>query len=606
MMGNPPLMRAEDKTNQVFDVYRDNIVKVSYNMSDTCWWDDMQYNNTNYGFHINAAPSAGTNKPLRIYYANSSYTGNPQISPYTELIGQIQPTDSYGITPLNSNYYHITFSSDHDGSVGTVEMTENFSFIFETAQANIGAKWNIYYADDIHDHTTHIHNFNDTNSTFISGDDGDTYTKTNGTIDTFIAYAKLDSTDEIMFKAYAQMNGTTHGAGSWSSVDTELIDEANLPPNNPDIVLPDGTYTSDNYTIGDIINITYGWLGDPNHETCWVNTTVHNSTHDIVYWLQNRTITHAETLINNTWWYDWDTIGADTGIYYINITVTDPDSVSAYGRQNGTFTLKKWNFIESWNFSFSNVSIPGLIESWAFSFSNTSWTVIDSWNFSFSNSSVPTLFNSWDFSFSNTTSDYTLIDSWEFSFSNTSWSIMDSWNWSWSNTSIPILTGSFNFSFSNISIEWNNIETWTISFSNSTIPITITITNEYPTNSSSIPYIIPSIYFTINISDGSSMSYTIYWGESQDNLTTNISFGGTVNNGTYYHSFTNASNRPETYYWSVNVTNNAGIWTNETYSFNTRYESSGQIRNNNSTAIALAACALLIGVLWFIKKRRKK
>lgn len=362
MMGNPPVMRAEDKAGQTFEVYKDNITKVSFNMSDTCFWDDSQYNNTNYGFHVYGAPSGGTNKPLRVYFANDSYTGNPQTSPYTELIGQIDPGDSYELEPANSKYYHISFSTDHNGLVGTVGMTENFSFIFETSQANIGACWNIYYADDNTTHGDHYHDFYNNTCSYLSTDDGTTWSNTPGIIDTWMAYAKLDSTDEIMYKVYAQINDTTTGDGQWSATGTELIDEGNFAPNNPDVITPNGTSPTDQYTIGESINITYNWLGDPNHETCWVNTTVHDNTTDVItYYVENRSITDIETHINNSWYYNWDTSGLSSGgPYYVNITATDPDGNYSWGKQNGTFNLTSAGTVSMTNPYPTNTSWVGI------------------------------------------------------------------------------------------------------------------------------------------------------------------------------------------------------------------------------------------------------
>jgi len=341
MMGNPPMMRAEDKTGQVFDVYKNNIVKVAYNMSDTCLWDDNNYNNTKYGFHIYASPSGGTTRPLRVYFANSSYIGDPQVSQYAELIGQIDPADTYEIEPVNSKYYHIGFSTSPSGLVGTVGMTENFSIIFETSEVTAIKKWSIYYADDNHSDPGHYHDFYNNTCSYLSTDDGDTWSNTPGIIDTWMSYAKLDSTGEIFYKVYAQINDTTTGDGQWSATGTELIDEANFAPNNPDVITPNGTSPTDQYTIGETINITYAWLGDPNHETCWVNITVHDNTTDIItYYVDNRSITDLETHINNTWYYNWDTTGLSLGgPYYVNITATDQDGEYAYDKQNGTFNL---------------------------------------------------------------------------------------------------------------------------------------------------------------------------------------------------------------------------------------------------------------------------
>jgi len=472
MMGNPPLMRAEDKTGQTFDVYKDNIVKVAYNMSNTCFWNESQYNNTNYGFHINAAPSGATNKPLRVYFANDSYTGNPQISPYTELIAQVDTGDSYEISPLNSNYYHVSFSTDSDGNVGTVGMTENFSFVFETAQANAAAKWNIYYADDYVVHEGHVHDFYNNTCSYLSTDDGDTWANTDGIIDTFVVYADLENTSEIEYKLYAQMNGTATGSGSWSATQTELIDESNIAPNCPDIVTPNGTAPTDFYDVGDTINITYGWLGDPNHETCWVNITAYdNDTGLIAYYLQNRSITDAETHINNTWWYDWDTTGVNRGTYYINITATDPDSESCGANQNGTFNITfSWQDSFMWEMSASNTSAFQDSFMWEFSAGNTTtWEDSFMWEFSAKNTSARAWQDSfmWEMSARNTSTPQDMF-MWEMSASNTSVS-QDVFMWEFSARNTTSWIDAFMWEFSADSgTSWVDSFMWEFSAGNTT------------------------------------------------------------------------------------------------------------------------------------------
>jgi len=94
------------------------------------------------------------------------------------------------------------------------------------------------------------------------------------------------------------------------------------------------------YAIGDIINVTYSWLGDPNLDTCWLNMTAVDSADVLIHYINNRSITSAEYEANNTFWYNWDTAGLSPGgPYHINITATDDEGLSRYTGLDGIFWL---------------------------------------------------------------------------------------------------------------------------------------------------------------------------------------------------------------------------------------------------------------------------
>jgi len=339
-LGKPDLRKTENKTGQYHNVFNQKHLKIDFNLTNTCLMEEGTYNNTNFGFHINAEPVSDTiSKDLLIYFTNQSYEDDrPWFDDYCELIGSIDKDDPYDWSPANSNYYHVTFSTDENGYVGTVKMDSNFSIIV-TSRTIETRGWNVFYANDYVVDGDHVHDFENSTTTSIGTGWNPSYSPTNGTIDCFFGYAKLSSTSEIFYKVYAQMNGTATGDGQWSTIANELIDEVNIAPNCPDVLTPNGTAPTDFYSVGDTINISYNWLGDPNHETCWVNITAHDSSHNIAYWLQNRSITSAETHVNNTWYYDWDTTGVERGTYHINITVTDPDGLYCGVAQNGTFDI---------------------------------------------------------------------------------------------------------------------------------------------------------------------------------------------------------------------------------------------------------------------------
>ena len=348
----------EDKSNQKLNVFLGNLVKVNFNMTDTCFYDVPQYNNSVYTFYYNIEQVGNPAAGLQMYFANNSYDiskGKPANSQYCELIKEIQYTDpiTYQVSSGNSSYHNATFSVDADGKVGTVGMTSNWSIIFRKLSGNNAKKFQVLFADDNVSHGDHYHDFNQSLTTEISSTFGNTWAFRNGTVDCFINYISLDDEDQLMYKVYAQTVNDTHGGGNWSTIQTDLFDESNYAPNNPNVIYPNGTLGYNISYIGNTINITYTWLGDPNFDTCWVNITCHNKTHVELANLQNRSITAAEYAVNNTWYYNWDTTGmlAETD-YHINITVTDPYGAMSFGVSNGTFELQD-NLI--------NVSINGSV-----------------------------------------------------------------------------------------------------------------------------------------------------------------------------------------------------------------------------------------------------
>jgi len=279
---NREAQTIENKTSTSYDVYKDVAARVIFNMSDTQWWSDTEYNNTYYTLHF-YAEAVSPDRDLLVYFANESYTtGNPLTSEYCELIGSVTTGQGYDYTILNSSYFDISFSADTNGTIGSVSMTDNFSFIFASNSKDSTHKWIVYYADDNITILGEYHNFNNTVSSMTCPDKGVTWTFQNGTIDAFLTYAHLDAIDRIMYKVYCQMNGTTTGDGQWSSTQIDVLEVGNLPPNTPNVITPNGTL---NYTVGDIINVTYSWLGDPNLDTCWLNMTVHDTAHSIFYYL---------------------------------------------------------------------------------------------------------------------------------------------------------------------------------------------------------------------------------------------------------------------------------------------------------------------------------
>ncbi|GAH39781.1 unnamed protein product, partial [marine sediment metagenome] len=282
---------------------------------------------------------------------NSSYTsGKPDKSDYCVLLKDHLDDDVADYSIRNSSYWGVNFSTNDAGYVGTLKLTEEFGFIFVGKGGDIGNKYDLAFCDS----NVSDRDYNNSGFTEYSSDGGNNWAIQNGTIDCHLKFAKLDNTSRIDYKVYAN---DTSGNEAWSTVYTDLIDIVNVPPNPADILTQNGTITQ--YNTYDIINITYNWIGDPNQETCWVNTTCHDNSHAIVAYIENRSILHSEVEVNLTWYIDWDTAGVDAGSdYHINITITDPYGLMVGSMSNGTFNLvKQWVVLDTWNLTLSNTTI---------------------------------------------------------------------------------------------------------------------------------------------------------------------------------------------------------------------------------------------------------
>jgi len=383
-----------DNTGKNWDIYKNNAIQLLFNMTGTEFMAS-KFNDSIYTFNLFATPIGNPNS-LNVYFANSSYvSGNPAFSPYAYNIainiGEIQATDPYDYTIGNASYYSVRFETNNTGWVGNVSMTSNFSFILTGGQSSPN-RWELSYQDTNYSMGDHYHNFNQSETTRITTDFTD-WTGINGTGISHLHNFKRNNLDELQYFIYAS---DTSGNDNFSITQKDIIDEANLKPYSPIIQLPNGTIPTIDYEPGDIINITYQWLGDANHELCFINTTIHNSTGSIIDWVQNRTITYPDYENTEIFYSNWDSSSANIGIgYYVNITITDQYGLTDYDIQNGTFNLTDFSAPE-----ISNVSAdpdPGEADSYVnitADIDDTVSTVYGAWinvtyvNSSYSNNSM--------------------------------------------------------------------------------------------------------------------------------------------------------------------------------------------------------------------------
>ena len=548
----------------IFDIYGTTAYKTNFNMTGTEFYDDNHYNDTLYQFYYNCNDTGTPGKPLKVYLYNESYTsGKPSISDYCVLIDEQNDNAVADYLADNSSYWGMNFSTNNAGYVGTLKMTSEFGFIFITRAGTIANKYDLAYCDT----NTSGRDFNNSQFVEYSSNNGLAWSTQNGTIDCHLKYAKLDNTSRLEYKVYAN---DTSGNEAWSTIYTDLIDVVNVPPNPADILTQNGTVTE--YTVGDIVNITYKWIGDPNQEVCWVNTTCHNETHVIIAYIENRSITHAEVEINMSWYIGWNTILVTPGdFYHINITITDPYGLVTGSESNGTFNLSQWYDIETWNGSIYNISTHNTVNDWNGSIYNTSkYNDIETWNGSIYNLSVYSNVETWNGSIYNLSYQNT-IDTWNGSIYNISLLDWDNnisiWNGSIYNTSTHNTIDTWNGSIYNTSIpEWTDIETWNGSIYNlSVFEINITKVGNISTVDPINATLGVNVNYTFNITNtGTAKLTNITMNETWFNcscsnwnftfISTNLTGG--ISNITWYN---------DSCYAILNITN---LSVGERYSFN--------------------------------------
>ena len=147
------------------------------------------------------------------------------------------------------------------------------------------------------------------------------------------------------------------------------------------------------------------------------------------------------------------------------------------------------------------------------------------------------------------------------------------------------------------------------SYSNTSTPPVygnnITITNEYPGNNTVLFALQPTVYFTLDHTGDLPMNYTIYTGNSTVNCTHKLATGSLVGDGTYHYvNYYNASEY-DTFYWRVNVTDDVGNSTSETFLFSTRLSGGGGMGDNGMAAVGLCGILGIMGFIGYIRRRRE-
>jgi len=327
----------------------------------------------------------------------------------------------------------------------------------------------------------------------------------------------------------------------------------------------------------DSINLTWTAGGEPPDEQTWnvVINTINGSFSNSTNW---------KTIIN--------TINGS----YSN-TTTWNNIISTI---NGTYTNSTpWNIIISTiNGSYSN---------------STGWKSIDNTiNGSYSNTTTwNNIINTINGSYSNITTWNNIINTINGSYSNTTektWdTITSAINGTYSNSTFwTNIISTINGTYSNDTITWTNIiNTINGTYSNTTETPTINLTNPYPSNTTTIYSIYPSIHFTINHTTGQKMNYTLYWNTSTT-IDKTFDKAQNITNGTYHHVFENATTYQTTYYWKITYNDGTESYV-ETFSFTTSQSSGGHRPKNIGLIIALGMMFAMFGfVLMFLFNSKKK
>jgi len=363
----------------------------------------------------------------------------------------------------------------------------------------------------------------------------------------------------------------------------------------------------------------------------------------------NVTVTDADAEAMDVTWASNYSNGVDWVNYQTNSSVASGTSPSWVFTGADSYSTRYWWRVfaddgtdnVSSTFYFTTMAEP--VPEWhnvtltingSYSNTTTFQTVIDSINGTYSNSTAfKTIINTINGSYSNTTVFQTVISTINGTYSNTTaaidWNtVINTINGSYSNTTtwaiiIDTINGSYsnstdwetidntiNGSYSNDTQTWNTVDnTINGSYSNTSTPPVygnnITITNEYPGNNTVLFALQPTVYFTLDHTGDLPMNYTIYTGNSTVNCTHKLATGSLVYDGTYHYvNYYNASDY-DTFYWRVNVTDDVGNSTSETFLFSTRLSGGGGMGDNGMAAVGLCGILGIMGFIGYIRRRRE-
>ena len=263
-------------------------------------------NQKNYSFlEIYVENQTANSNALRIYYCNSSYSGDP--------VGNVNCINFYNLeasTPFNhshtenSVHYAIPFTMNlSTGEIGNIYVTNTSYFLFR-GLTSLDA-WNIYY----------ITNISRPDTIQISTNNGGAWSNFSGTTDVHLH--QYDGSDAFWY--YVCANDTLENENcAEGTVRYDLIDLAGIPPIAPEVYNPIPAFYSGNITI----NYTAS-LSPNSYPISFYNISLVdlNETY-------NMTIKSNNSLNLS---YIWDSTNAVDGEYYIRVEVCDNQEQCSFG-----------------------------------------------------------------------------------------------------------------------------------------------------------------------------------------------------------------------------------------------------------------------------------
>jgi len=263
--------------------------------------NDTQYNLLEQ--MVNSTVGAGT---MRFYACNNTYafTNAPNLNSNCYEFTALSATQTYHHSHSNYSKHQVIplVINSTSGTIGTVQVTETMHFI--NRGSNVGT-WYIYQ----------INQSARADTTRVSTNNGVTWTSPANTTDGHLHQFHVNET----FYYYVCANNT-FGTQTCSTVRSDRLEEAGLPPTTPNVYSPvEGTYER-----GTSLSINYTSCVSPNgYPIIYYNISLYNSTFGF-----NKAILNNNSLNLN---YTWDTTSTTAGSYYVGVTCYDNQGQSSTG-----------------------------------------------------------------------------------------------------------------------------------------------------------------------------------------------------------------------------------------------------------------------------------
>jgi len=272
---------------------------------------------------------------------------------------------------------------------------------------------------------------------------------------------------------------------------------------------------------------------------------------------------------------------------------------------------EQWNNVNVWNTTLTNNTFTWRnVNVWNTTLTNGTWNWegnnIDVWNITLVNGTFTwNNVTTWNTTLSNTSiEEWQNANIWNITLVNGTfiWNNVTTWNTTLSNlTEEWVNINIWNITLSNLTT-YNNINIWNTTLVNSSIDL-ITVTNEFPDNQSINIPLQPTMYLTINHTEGETMNISWYYG-TQGNENTLLGTDVNFTNSTQSELNWNASNRVTDYYWRVMI-NDGTNYVNYSFEFQTEGYNPG-INMDRGIWMIFAIMFIIPIALLFMGIKKKK